>query len=169
MTSLTNTSQTTTSQTKSSTNSPCRIAFIQSSWHVDIVNQCKQSFISEVAKLSDYDIDLFEVPGAFEIPLQAKLLAKSGKYSAVVAAGFVVDGGIYRHEFVAQAVIDGLMKVQLDTDIPVFSTVLTPHHFHDSEEHRKFFKEHFVSKGREAAATCVSILQMNQSNLRKAV
>jgi len=162
------TSQTITSQTKTSTSSPCRIAFIQSSWHADIVNQCKESFISEVAKLSDYDIDLFEVPGAFEIPLQAKLLAKSGKYSAIVAAGFVTDGGIYRHEFVAQAVIDGLMKVQLDTDIPVFSSVLTPHHFHDNEEHKTFFKEHFVIKGREAAATCISILKMNEGKLENA-
>ncbi len=39
-------------------------------------------------------IDFFEVPGAFEIPLQAKLLARTSRYVAIVAAGFVVDGGI---------------------------------------------------------------------------
>jgi len=53
----------------------------------------------------------------------AQLLAKTGRYAAIVAAGFVVDGGIYRHEFVAEAVIGGLMRVQLETGVPVISAV----------------------------------------------
>ena len=77
--------------------------------------------------------------GAFEIPLHAMRLAESGTYDAIVAAGLVVDGGIYRHEFVADAVIGGLMRVQLDTGVPVISAVLTPHHFHEHETHRAFF------------------------------
>jgi 6,7-dimethyl-8-ribityllumazine synthase len=72
----------------------------------------------------------------------------------VVAAGLVVDGGIYRHEFVAEAVIDGLMRVQLDTGVPVFSAVLTPHHFHEHLEHRTFFHDHLQVKGREVAKAC---------------
>ena len=75
------------------------------------------------------------VPGSFEIPLHAQRLAGIGRYAAIVGAGFVVDGGIYRHEFVAEAVINGLMRVQLDTDTPVISMVLTPHHFHEHDEH----------------------------------
>src|SRR2546426_954410 len=72
-------------------------------------------------------VDVFDVPGAFELPFHAQLLCQTGRYRAVVAAGFVVDGGIYRHEFVANAVITGLMRVQLDTGVPVLSAVLTPH------------------------------------------
>ena len=71
----------------------------------------------------------------------------------------MVDGGIYRHEFVAQAVIEGLMQVQLETDVPVFSAVLTPHHFHAGEEHQTFFREHFLVKGAEAARTCADTLR----------
>src|SRR6266481_4618928 len=95
-----------------------RVAFIEACWHKDIVDQCRFSFIAEAAKrgIPEQRIDVFEVPGAFEIPLQAQLLAKSGGYAAIVAAGFVVDGGIYRHEFVADAVIAGLMRVQLKTE-----------------------------------------------------
>ena len=91
-----------------------RIAFIQSCWHKDIVDQCRLAFMSELGRLelADPRIDVFEVPGAFEIPLQAKLLARTGQYAAIVAAGLVVDGGIYRHEFVADAVISALMRVQ---------------------------------------------------------
>ena len=62
------------------------------------------------------------------------------------------------HDFVAQAVIDGLMRVQLDTDVPVFSVVLTPHHFHEHEEHQRYFREHFVKKGQEAAQACHATL-----------
>jgi 6,7-dimethyl-8-ribityllumazine synthase len=135
-----------------------RIAFIQSCWHRDIVDRCTRSFMKEIQTLGDYQVDQFEVPGAFEIPLHAKKIAQSGRYDAVVAAGLVVDGGIYRHDFVANAVIHGLMQVQLETDVPVFTAVLTPHHFHSNEEHQKFFSEHFVVKGEEAARACVETL-----------
>jgi 6,7-dimethyl-8-ribityllumazine synthase len=138
-----------------------RIAFIQACWHRDIVDQCRLSFTTGMTNLGfpESEIDFFEVAGAFEIPLHAKLLAQSGKYTAVVAAGLVVDGGLYRHEFVAQAVITGLMQVQLETRVPVISAVLTPHHFHSNEEHHQFFHQHFLVKGAEAANACASTVE----------
>src|SRR5437016_2813783 len=59
-----------------------RIAFIQSCWHKDIVDQCRVAFVTEIGKLGigEDGIDFFAVPGSFEIPLQAQLLAKSGRY-----------------------------------------------------------------------------------------
>jgi 6,7-dimethyl-8-ribityllumazine synthase len=137
-----------------------RIAFVQACWHREIVDQCRDSFVQSMLTkgYAREDIDLFEVPGAFEIPLHAKRLAESGRYAGIVAAGLVVDGGIYRHEFVAHAVIDGLMRVQLDTGTPVFSAVLTPHHFH-GDEHIKYFKDHFVVKGAEAAHACAATVE----------
>jgi 6,7-dimethyl-8-ribityllumazine synthase len=145
-----------------------RIAFVQACWHRDIVDQCRSSFLSAITQYgySSDDVDLYEVSGAFEIPLHAKRLAQSGRYGAIVAAGLVVDGGIYRHEFVAQAVINSLMQVQLETDTPVFSAVLTPHHFHNGEEHIGFFKEHFVVKGVEVARACADTVRklLSQGN-----
>jgi 6,7-dimethyl-8-ribityllumazine synthase len=142
-----------------------RVAFIQSSWHKDIVDRCRDSFLAEIAKLdiAADRVDTFAVPGAFEIPLQAKLLAKTGRYAAIVGAGFVVDGGIYRHEFVAQAVISGLMQVQLETEVPVLSAVLTPHHFHDHAEHHRFYFDHFVVKGAEVAKACAATIDNLQA------
>ncbi len=101
----------------------------------------QEGFAIEIGELGtpEANIDFFEVTGAFEIPLNVRRLAESGPYDAIVAAGLVVDGGIYRHEFVAEAVIGGLMQVQLETDVPVLSAVLTPHHFHEHETHRSFF------------------------------
>lgn len=137
-----------------------RIAFIQSSWHEDIVSRGRTAFLAEMSHhgVASDAIDLFQVPGAFEIPLHAKKLAQSGRYAAVVCCGLVVDGGIYRHDFVAGAVINGLMSVQLETGVPVFSAVLTPLHFHEHETHLLFFTEHFLVKGKEAAQACLQTL-----------
>lgn len=141
-----------------------RIAFVQSRWHQEIVDQCRHSFTAHLARLTDdaATIDVFEVPGAFELPLHAKLLAQSRRYQAVVCAGLVVDGGLYRHEFVAQAVISGLMQVQLETQVPVLSAVLTPHHFHEHAVHQQFFHQHFLVKGEEAAQAVVGTLDSLQ-------
>lgn len=145
---------------------PAKFCFIQASWHADIVNRGRDAFLAEMGRqgVDPQDIELFELPGAFEIPLHAQQLARSGRYAAVVACGLVVDGGIYRHDFVADAVISGLMRVQLDTGVPVFSAVLTPQHFHEHEEHRRFFSEHFVVKGTEVAQACLRTV----TSLRKA-
>jgi len=138
-----------------------RIAFVQACWHRDIVDQGRDAFVAEMQRhgIGPEGIDLYEVPGSLEIPLQAKLLAKTGRYSSIVAAGFVVNGGIYRHEFVAQTVLDALMRIQLDTDVPIISMVLTPQHFHEHEAHQEFFHEHFKVKGAEAAVACVKTLE----------
>ncbi len=102
---------------------PQRVAFVQSSWHREVVEECRIAFLDEIEArhIARAQIDLFEVPGSFEIPLHAQLLAKTRRYTAIVAAGLVVDGGIYRHEFVADTVIKALMDVQLRTEVPVFS------------------------------------------------
>jgi 6,7-dimethyl-8-ribityllumazine synthase len=141
---------------RSSSDRAVRIAFVQSEWHGSIVDRCRDAFLVELDGLGvgTECVDLFRVPGAFEIPLHAMRLATSGRYAAVVGAGLVVDGGIYRHEFVAGAVLDGLMRVQLDTGVPVLSAVLTPHHFHESTEHHTFYADHLAMKGAEAARAC---------------
>ena len=139
---------------------PGRVAFIEAGWHSDIVGQARLSFLEEMSRLGHdpSNVDIISVPGAFEIPLRAKLLAESQRYAAVVAAGFVVNGGIYRHEFVAQAVISGLMQVQLETRIPVLSCVLTPIELFEDEKQHRFFFEHFTVKGKEAAQACASVM-----------
>src|SRR3979411_2539615 len=82
---------------------PQRVAFVQSSWHRDVVEECRIAFLEEIEArhISRAQVDLFEVPGSFEIPLHAQLLAKTRRYTAIVAAGLVVDGGIVRHGFCA--------------------------------------------------------------------
>lgn len=140
-----------------------KIAFIKARWHADIVDQAYKGFQEKYD--GEKEIIVYDVPGAFEMPLLAKSLAVTGDYSAIVCAALVVDGGIYRHDFVASAVVDGLMNIQLETLVPIFSISLTPHHFQSTLEHEVFFMEHFVKKGQEAAeAVCeVDKYQFNSS------
>lgn len=133
-----------------------RYAFIKANWHADIVDQALAGFCEVIPAAQ---VDVFDVPGAFEMPLLARDLAESGRYAAVAAAALVVDGGIYRHDFVAQAVVDGLMRAGLDSGVPVLSVSLTPHHFQETDHHKAIYRDHFVEKGREAARAALMIGQ----------
>ncbi|KQR69031.1 riboflavin synthase subunit beta [Rhizobium sp. Leaf384] len=137
-----------------------KIAVIRARWHSAIVDQCVNAFVSRWQDLGGdaADVEIFDVPGALEIPLHAQTLARTGRFSAILGTAFVVDGGIYRHDFVASTVLDGMMRVSLDTGVPVLSAVLTPHHFQESEAHIRFFTDHFVIKGGEAAHAARQIL-----------
>ncbi|MGO1117935.1 6,7-dimethyl-8-ribityllumazine synthase [Rhodovibrionaceae bacterium A322] len=144
--------------------SDLRVAFIKARWHADIVDNCEATFLETCAELgiSRDRIEVFEVPGAYEIPLLARKLASSGAFDGVAASAFVVDGGIYHHEFVSSAVIDGMMRAQLDSDVPVFSAVLTPHNFQETEVQIAFFRDHFKVKGRELAEAVAQTLALHQ-------
>ena len=138
-----------------------KIAYIQAGWHTEITDNCKQAFVEEM-RAQAYpasDVEFFGVPGSLEIPLMAKRLAGTGRYLAVCCSGLVVDGGIYRHEFVAQAVLNGIVNVSLETGVPVLSAVLTPQHFHEHEAHSEFFKQHMLVKGKELAQACAAIVK----------
>ncbi|MET3790413.1 6,7-dimethyl-8-ribityllumazine synthase [Aquamicrobium terrae] len=141
-------------QAHSAFSRPVRYAFIKANWHKDIVDRALEGFTQLIPASQ---VDVFDVPGAFEMPMLARDLAQSGRYAAVAAAALVVDGGIYRHDFVAQAVVDGLMRAGMDTGVPVLSVSLTPHHYQETEHHNRIFSEHFVQKGREAAEAALMI------------
>ena len=143
-----------------STRPSAKIAVIRARWHAGIVDRCVDSFVAEWAALGGRaaDVEIVDVPGALEIPLHAKTLARTGRYGAILGVAFVVDGGIYRHDFVAGSVVDAIVRVGLDTDVPVLSAVLTPHNFQESEAHIAFFRDHFVIKGKEAAQAASQIL-----------
>lgn len=131
-----------------------RYAFIKANWHAEIVDYAHVGFCEVIDATT---VDVFDVPGAFELPLMAWDLARTGKYAAVACAALVVDGGIYRHDFVAQAVVTGLMQAGLDTGVPVLSVSLTPHHFQETDHHIAIFRDHFAQKGREAAHAALMI------------
>jgi 6,7-dimethyl-8-ribityllumazine synthase len=133
---------------------PQRVAFVQSAWHRDVVAECREAFLAEIEArhIARASIDVFEVPGSFEIPLHVQLLAKTRRYTAIVAAGLVIDD-----EHIAETVIKALMEVQLRTEIPVFSAVVTPQQFRETAD-VEFLRQHFVVKGTGVAEACANTL-----------
>ncbi|MEL6451602.1 MAG: 6,7-dimethyl-8-ribityllumazine synthase [Pseudomonadota bacterium] len=137
-----------------------RFALVKARWHADIVDCAYDGFTELILPAQ---VDTFDVPGAFELPLMAQTLAQTGRYGAVICAALVVDGGIYRHDFVAAAVVDGLMQVGLTTEVPILSVSLTPHQFQETPHHKSIYANHFVTKGREAAQAALGIIDARAS------
>jgi len=131
-----------------------QIALIQSCWHRDIVDESRDAFLKHIQTLgiAREQVDCYEVPGAFEIPLHVQILAKTRRYTAIVAAGLVIDD-----EYIAETVIRALMDVQLRTEIPVFSAVVTPQQFRETAD-LEFLRQHFAVKGTGVAEACANTL-----------
>lgn len=143
-----------------------KIGFVQASWHDNIVNRLRDSFITRIGELLDEppQVDVWEVPGSLEIPMQISLLHEHGDYDIFIAAGLIVNGGIYRHEFVADHVLRSVMDLQMQKHVPIIYAVLTPINFHgaysesEGSPHEEFLLEHFVVKGIESANACKTTL-----------
>jgi 6,7-dimethyl-8-ribityllumazine synthase len=88
-----------------------------------LVSGAKDAFLRH--GVLETDIDFAWVPGAFEIPLVAKKLAKSGKYNAVVCLGAVIKGSTPHFEYIANEVAKGIAAINLDTGLPVIFGVIT--------------------------------------------
>ena len=90
---------------------------------VKLLEGCTQELENRGANPDD--VHVAWVPGAFEIPLAARVLAASGCYDAVVTLGAVIRGGTPHFEYVCRGVTDGLREVMRDTGVPVAFGVLT--------------------------------------------
>lgn len=142
-----------------------KIALVKAAWHQEIVDQAEKGFLEALD--SDCVVETYIVPGCLEMPLMCKKLAETGEYAAIACAGFVTDGGIYRHEFVAHAILQGFTNVQLQTGVPVLSAVLTPKETFAEDgsnpEQYDFYFNHMVTKGEELAqATMATVENMER-------
>jgi 6,7-dimethyl-8-ribityllumazine synthase len=73
----------------------------------------------------DLDVEVFDVPGAFELPLAASYAARTGRFAGVACLGAVIRGETDHYDFVCSEAARGLMRVQLDTGVPCAFGVLT--------------------------------------------
>lgn len=107
--------------------------------------------------MDENDISVAWVPGAFEIPLIAKKMARSGKYDAVICLGAVIRGATAHFEYVSAEVSKGIAAVGLDSDIPVTFGVLTVDTIEQAIE-RAGTKA--GNKGSEAASTAIEMINL---------
>lgn len=88
-----------------------------------LIGGCEDTLLRHGVR--EEDISLAWVPGAFEIPLIASKMAKSGKFNAVIALGAVIRGSTSHYDYVCSEVSKGIANVSLNSDVPVLFGVLT--------------------------------------------
>lgn len=103
------------------------------------------------------EIEIIWVPGAFEIPLIAKKLAKSNKYDAIICIGAVIRGSTPHFEYVSNEVAKGIANVSLSTEIPIIFGVLTTDNIEQAIE-RAGTKN--GNKGYDAAITAIEMANL---------
>lgn len=106
------------------------------------------------------NIEVFKVPGSFEIPLVAKKLAKSGKYDAVICLGAVIRGSTPHFDYVANEVTKGIAQVSLETEVPIAYGILTTDTIEQAIE-RAGTK--MGNKGFDAAMTAIEMANILKS------
>jgi 6,7-dimethyl-8-ribityllumazine synthase len=106
------------------------------------------------------EVDVYDVPGAFELPLAAKYCAESGDYSGVACLGAVIRGETDHYDFVCSEAASGIARVSLDTGVPCSFGVLTVDDMDQALARSGGGKRH---QGEDAAQAVVRMAQMRDS------
>ncbi|HVE67280.1 MAG TPA: 6,7-dimethyl-8-ribityllumazine synthase [Solirubrobacteraceae bacterium] len=110
------------------------------------------------AVLGDADVDVFDVPGAFELPLAAKYAAESGRYAGVVCLGAVIRGETSHYDHVCNEAARGIQEVSLSTGVPCSFGVLTVES-HEQARARLGPERH---QGRDAAEAVLAMAALRE-------
>mmetsp|Transcript_31780 Transcript_31780/g.53608 ORF Transcript_31780/g.53608 Transcript_31780/m.53608 type:complete len:277 (-) Transcript_31780:427-1257(-) len=107
--------------------SDVRVGIIMSRWNADIITGLYQGVNESLTKCGVKPSNVFTtfVPGAYEMPVTAKLLAASKRVDVIINLGCLIKGDTMHFEYIAEAVTQGLMRVSLDTTVPCLFGVLT--------------------------------------------
>lgn len=102
-----------------------KIALIAARFNQEIVEELLKRCEKRLGELGMTDMEIFRVPGAFELPVAAKAAATRGKFSAVICLGAVIRGETPHFDFVAGEAARGIQRVAMETGVPVIFGVLT--------------------------------------------
>ena len=143
-------------KSKIQTDADLKIGIVVSEWNEDITSNLIKGAVQTLLEnnVSNENIKIQKVPGAFELPLGAQLLLKNQKLDGIIAIGAVIQGETKHFDFVCQGATEGIMRVMLDFNTPISFCVLT-----DNTKEQSIARSggKLGNKGIEAA---VSLLQM---------
>jgi 6,7-dimethyl-8-ribityllumazine synthase len=138
-----------------------RFAIVASRYNPRFVDGLVSSAREELERsAADLQLDVVEVPGAFEIPVAAAAVARSRRYLAVLALGVIIQGRTRHANLIADGIVQGLMQVSLETGIPVINEVLL---LDDEQQARERTLESEMNRGTEAARAALHVV----SSLRR--
>ncbi|QQS42706.1 MAG: 6,7-dimethyl-8-ribityllumazine synthase [Acidobacteriota bacterium] len=140
-----------------------RFAIVESRWNELLTSRLASGAVDALERLGagEADVEIFKVPGSFEIPLAAKRIAETGRFDAVICLGVVIRGETPHFDFVAGEAAGGISQAALSTGVPVVFGVVTADTV-EQATNRCGVKS--GNKGYEAAMAAVEI-----ANLLKAV
>ena len=143
-------------KSKIKTDADLKIGIVVSEWNEDITSNLTKGAVQTLLEnnVTNENIKIQKVPGAFELPLGAQLLLKNQKLDGIIAIGAVIQGETKHFDFVCQGATEGIMRVMLDFNTPISFCVLT-----DNTKEQSIARSggKLGNKGIEAA---VSLLQM---------
>ena len=119
-----------------------------------LISGAKEALLKSGTK--ENDIEIFYVPGAFEIPLALKKVVGTGKFDGVVALGAVIRGGTPHFEYVSGECVKGISQISLDSEIPIAFGVLTV----DTVEQAIERSGSSENKGAEAAESTIQMISL---------
>lgn len=143
-----------------------RIGIVVARWNDAITRRLLRGALEELAArgVEDDDVQVAWVPGAFEVPLATKVMAGTGRYDAIIGLGCVIRGDTAHFEYVAGPAAEGVLRSQLETEIPIIFGVLT------TEDRRQALVRSVVdgdvvgdNKGAEAADTALEMVAVLES------
>ena len=138
-----------------------RIAVVQARWNAEIIERLAAGVERGLDDLGVTDIDWVSVPGSFEIPLAAKVVAKSGRIDAVVCIGAVIRGETTHYEIVSEAAADGILESQLETGVPIAFGLVTVENHEQALARSEGAGGHNV--GEESALVAVEMARLCQA------
>ena len=140
-----------------------RFAIIAARFNSDIVNNLLDGAVSTLQQhnVAEENIDVIYVPGAFELPLVAKHLVSTNKYSSIITLGCVIRGDTPHFDFVAGECARGIMDLSLSSEVPVVFGVLTT----DNEEQAK---KRSQKSGENKGIDC-ALCALEMSNVIKSI
>src|SRR5690606_15724144 len=136
-----------------------RYAIVAARWHAEIMDRliegARQTLLDRGA--ADSQIDLFRVPGSFELPLACDRAARSGAYAAVIALGVVIQGETPHHDYINLSVAQGLMQAGQNSQVPILFGVLTCHTIEQAMDRAG---GQVGNKGEEAALAAIEMVHL---------
>jgi 6,7-dimethyl-8-ribityllumazine synthase len=136
--------------------SPPRFAVVASTFNREFVDGL---LAAATESLQGHHLTVVRVPGAFEIPLQVQRLARTKRFAAIMALGIVWQGKTAHAQEIIRAVTDGLMRIMLETDVPIVHEVLSIKT--EAEARARCFGSR-LNRGREAAATALELARLEK-------
>ncbi len=138
---------------------PYVYGIVVAEWNSEITGALLEGCIKTLRKHGalEENIDVYPVPGSFELSAGANLLAESSKYDAVIAIGCVIQGETRHFDFICSAVAHGITEVGIKTGIPAIFGVLTTE---NQEQAKDRSGGKHGNKGEEAAVTAIKMAEM---------